>query len=352
MTPRSLVESALIAEGVILFLSLLILFGHAAVAHRREDRWRVPVEKGRRALLEVVRTGRATKAAEQQLRGLPVRMQVRLFTEIVPSISGQSRDHLARLAEQIGLVPVAERMAAASDWRDRLHGVRLLSAVGGGTGIVPALLDDPSPAVRAEAVEWAGSHPTPELIDRLVQLLPRTDRYGSFVVRDSLLRVGADVVAPLARYLEKHSGRNAEPALDVAAGVPDVRFAPAALRLCRDPLPHVRARAAALAGAVGSEEAVGVLQTLVNDADAEVRAAAAAALGRLGHWPSAPVIAPLLRDPAWIVRSQSALALRSLGSPGLLYLRKSLSDEDAFAADISRQVLDLPGSSVERERWT
>jgi hypothetical protein len=36
MTPRALVESALIAEAVILFLSLLILFGHAAQAHRRE----------------------------------------------------------------------------------------------------------------------------------------------------------------------------------------------------------------------------------------------------------------------------------------------------------------------------
>ncbi len=351
MTPRALVESALIAEVVILVLSLLILFGHAAVSQRRENRWRVPLEKGRRALLDVVRTGRPTRTDEEMLRGLPVRLQVRLFTELVPSITGQSREHLARLARDIGLVPVAERMAAARDWRDRLHGVRLLAAVGGGGHVVPPLMDDPHPAVRAEAVEWAGTHPTPELIDRLVQLLPRTDRYGSFVVRDSLLRVGHDVIPPLAHYLEKHSGRHAESALDVAAGLPDVRFAPAALRLCRDPLPHVRARAAALAGAVGSEEAVGVLQLLVHDPDAEVRAAAAAALGRLGHWPSASVIAPLLRDQAWIVRSQSALALRSLGSPGLLYLRKGLGDEDAFAADISRQVLDLPEATAERERW-
>jgi hypothetical protein len=352
VTPRFLVESALIAEGVILLLSLLILFGHASLAHRRERRWRVPVEKGRRALLAVVRTGRLTKPEEATLRGLPVRQQIRLFTELVPSITGQSRDHLARLAREIGLIPIAERMAGGRDWRDRLHGVRLLAAVGGGAEVVPPLLDDPHPAVRAEAVEWAGTHPTPVLIDRLVGLLPRTDRYGCFVVRDSLLRVGAEAVGPLARYLEKHNGRNAEPALDVAAGVPDVRFAAAALRLCRDPLPHVRARAAALAGAVGSEEAVGRLQTLVADEHAEVRAAAAAALGRLGHWPSAQVIAPLLRDRAWIVRSQSALALRSLGSPGLLYLRKGLGDEDPFAADISRQVLDLPDSSAERERWT
>ena len=351
-TPRALVEAALVAESVMLVLTLAIFFGHAWLAHRRECRWRVPVEKGRRALLEVVRTGRLGKADEQQLRALPVRAQVRLFTELVPSITGQSRDHLARLAQDIGLVPIAERMARARDWRDRLHGVRLLSAVGGGAQAVPPLLDDPHPAVRAEAVEWAGTHPTPELVERLVNLLPRTDRYGSFVVRDSLLRVGEAVVVPLARYLERHSGRFAEPALDVATGLPDVRLAGAALRLCRDPLPHVRARAAALAGAVGSQEAVDVLQSLVQDDDAAVRAAAAAALGRLGHWPSAQVIAPLLRDRAWIVRSQSALALRSLGSPGLLYLRRGLGDDDPFAADISRQVLDLPESSAERERWT
>lgn len=352
MTPRFLVESALIAEVVILVLSLMILFGHAALAHRRERRFRVPVEKGRRALLEVVRTGRLTKPDEAILRGLPVRQQIRLFTELVPSITGQSRDHLARLAREIGLIPIAEGMAGGRDWRDRLHGVRLLAAVGGGDAVVPPLLDDPHPAVRVEAVEWAGSHPTPELVERLVALLPRTDRYGCFVVRDSLLRVGADAVTPLARYLERHNGRHAEPALDVAAGVPDVRFAAAALRLCRDPLPHVRSRAAALAGAVGSEEAVDELRRLVEDEDPEVRAAAAAALGRLGHWPSASVIAPLLRDRAWIVRSQSALALRALGSPGLLYLRRGLGDDDPFAADIARQVLDLPDSSAERERWT
>jgi HEAT repeat protein len=96
---------------------------------------------------------------------------------------------------------------------------------------------------------------------------------------------------------------------------------------------------------------VGVLQRMVHDDDAGVRAAAAAALGRLGHWPSAAIIAPLLRDRAWIVRSQGALALRGLGSPGHLYLRRGLTDEDPFAADISRQVLDLPESSAERERW-
>jgi hypothetical protein len=36
------------------------------------------------------------------------------------------------------------------------------------------------------------------------------------------------------------------------------------------------------------------------------------------------------------------LALRAVGSPGILFLRRSLSDYDAFAADMAKQVLDLP----------
>jgi HEAT repeat protein len=80
-----------------------------------------------------------------------------------------------------------------------------------------------------------------------------------------------------------------------------------------------------------------------------VRAEAAAALGRLGDWESAGALAERLRDPAWVVRSGAALALRALGSPGTLYLRRTLTDRDPFAADISRQVLELPAGAVPGE---
>jgi hypothetical protein len=349
--PVQLVRSVLLIEIIAFAGALAVFFGHAVVSNARERRWAVATARGRRALMEVVRTGRPTKADEALLRGLPTRLKVRLFTELIPSISGQGRAQLGALAREIGLVPVAERLARSRSWRDRLLGVRLLATIGGGLDIVPALLDDGHSGVRAEAVEWAGEHPTPEIVERLVGLLPATDCYGRFVVRDTLLRLRAATIGPLVRYLETHDGAAAEPALDVAAGIAHPAFSAVALRLCHDPDAPVRARAAALAGAIGSEEAMGVLQRMVHDDDAGVRAAAAAALGRLGHWPSAAVIAPLLRDRAWIVRSQGALALRGLGSPGHLYLRRGLTDEDPFAADISRQVLDLPESSAERERW-
>jgi HEAT repeat protein len=228
--------------------------------------------------------------------------------------------------------------------------VRLLTALGGGEEVVPRLFRDPHPAVRAEAAEWAGQHPTPRVIKRLILLLERPEAVGSWVLRDSLLRIGSPVIPLLAEFLESHSGAQAEPALEVAAGLADPRFAAAAERLCGDAEPTVRARAAVLAGAIGGDALVKQLEALLGDSEPSVRAAAAAALGRLGHWPAATRLAGMLRDPAWVVRSQSALAMRRLGSPGQLLLRRALDDRDRFAADIARQVLDMPETTAERDQ--
>ena len=83
------------------------------------------------------------------------------------------------------------------------------------------------------------------------------------------------------------------------------------------------------------------LGELLRHPEPTVRAAAARALGKLGEWPSAPARAQALRDAA-------RLGLRSLGSPGILLLRRSLSDEDQFAREISRQVLEIPASALAR----
>ncbi|HEX8674515.1 MAG TPA: HEAT repeat domain-containing protein, partial [Longimicrobium sp.] len=102
---------------------------------------------------------------------------------------------------------------------------------------------------------------------------------------------------------------------------------------------------ATVVGAVQPPECDTVLAGLLSDADPGVRAAAAAALGRIGHWPSAPAVARLLRDPVFPVRRAAGLALRVLGSPGMLLLGRYRADADPFAADMARQVLDLPDAS-------
>ncbi len=342
----------LLAVEAFLFLAALVLiFGHGAWMSRYERRNAEALERGRIALAGLADRPRLAEDDLATLRALPRRLQVRLFTELTPSLSGSQREKMAALADEIGLTGTAERLCRSGLWWRRLRGVRLLTALGGGENVVPPLFRDPHPAVRAEAVEWAGEHPEPAVIERLVELLPTPGRVGHWVIRDSLLRIGLPAVPSLAQYLAGREGPTAAAALDVAAGLPDPRFGPAAIRLCGDPLPSVRARAASLAGSLGGDEAVGALQGLLDDEVPEVRAAAAAALGRLGHWPVAPRLAGMLRDPAWVVRSQSALALRRFGGPGLLLLRRALADEDRFAADIAHQVLDMPDTTADRDQW-
>jgi HEAT repeat protein len=60
------------------------------------------------------------------------------------------------------------------------------------------------------------------------------------------------------------------------------------------------------------------------------------------HWQAASQLADRLRDQAWRVRRAAGLALRSIGAPGALFLRRALKGEDAFAADMAQQVIDLP----------
>jgi HEAT repeat protein len=345
-----LLRAALAVIGLALAACLGTIFGHGIWVAARTRRNAPKLERGRIALAGLVVRPHVSRADLALLRALPPRLRVRLFTELAPSVGGAQRRHLSALAGEIGITAAARDLCFSRRWWRRLRGVRLLTAVGGGETVVPGLLRDPHPAVRAEAAEWAGQHPTPAVVERLVSLLETPEAVGSWVLRDSLLRIGPAVVAPLARYLETHDGPEAVAAMEVAAGLADPRFAAAALRHCGDADARVRALSATLAGALGGEELVREAEGLLNDPDANVRAAAASALGRLGHWPAATELRRMLRDPAWTVRSHSALAMRRLGSPGLLLLRRALDDHDRFAADIARQVLDMPATTAERDQ--
>ncbi|HSU17340.1 HEAT repeat domain-containing protein [Longimicrobium sp.] len=351
MSSIRLLDLALVVIGVAWIASLVTIFGHGVAMALHERRSAPLMERGRMALAGVAVQPRVDRADEAFLRALPLRLQIRLFTELAPSIGGAQRRHLSALAREVGLVEGAERLCKSRKWWKRLRGIRLLTALGGGEDVVPPLFRDPHPAVRAEAAEWAGQNPTPGVIRRLILLLEYPEAVGSWVLRDSLIRIGPPAIDPLAAYLETHGGEQAEAALEVATGLADPRFAAAAERLCGDADPVCRARAVALAGAIGGDALVRRAVGLLDDAEPSVRAAAAAALGRLGHWPAAARLARMLRDPAWVVRSQSALAMRRLGSPGQLLLRRALDDRDRFAADIARQVLDMPETTTERDQW-
>ncbi len=336
------VVRTLAVVGVLLTLSVALYLGHGLRSLRYERRKAMQLARARVVVQTVAHQGEISEQEFRILHSLPRNLQIRLLGEFLRNLAGASRQRVQVLAERVGLNAFAERRCRSRFWWRRLEGARILTLCEAGEALMVELFRDPSPLVRTQAAEWAATHPSLRVIHHLLGLLQDPQGLCRFTVQDSLLRIGRPAAEPLRHYLETHTGPDAESALAVAAGSVVPSFLGPALTLSRDPDPSVRTRAAALLGALGGQQAADRLGALLADPDPRPRAAAARAMGALGNWRSAPRVAELLRDPAWIVRREAGLALRALGNPGMVLLRRSLRDPDRFAADMARQVMDIP----------
>lgn len=347
MSEFVLLRWVLTVEGILLSVSLAAIAAHG-VWLWADERWGRPrIERGRKALNALSLRSGATANDLAVVRSLPRRMQVTLFLDLTPYVSGAQLQQLAVVAEQIGLQAHGARLCRRRGWHRRLLGARLLTQIGGPVWIAQRLLRDPHPAVRAEAAEWAAATQAPGAIALLAGLLGDPDFLCAFTVRNSLARAGSASTSSLASVLHTQSGRRTVGALEVAAAIADPIFLDAALRLASDSSVAVRAQVCALLAAIGGESGTGTLIALLEDSAAEVRAAAVRGLGRLRHSAAATAVARLLRDPSFNVRHDAGLALRKIGGPGILLLRRSQTDTDELAAAMARHVLDLP-DSIER----
>ena len=343
MSKAILLESALAVIGLLLATTTIALVGascaRALTARRRRPRAR----KAQTALARYL-SGEELGAAEiTELRSLSTAVRVALLAKAGTVLRGGGRERLTALAAALGVLGWAERSSASRRWWRRLRAVRLYTLLGAGEAQVPALLSDPNREVRAAAATWVADHTAPQRVKRLLDLLGDDELLVRFAAKNALLRIGRAAAEPVAARIPRASERELEELLEVAIGLAESRVATPALPLVSSPSPRIRSLAATLIVAAGGAGAVATVESMLDDPEAEVRAAAIAGLGKVGHWPSGPALAAALRDPAWEVRRQAALALRALGAPGLVLLRRALTDEDRYARDMARQVLDLPG---------
>jgi len=346
----------ILAEGLVLGVATVLIFAHALWALGYASFYRARLSRAQAFLTRILdadegRDGdlaRPAGEAMQALTALPVRLQIRLFWELARNLSGRQKKAVGELAVRVGLAARAQRRLQSPWWWKRLHAARLLAALDVGEGVSPRLLADPHPRVRAQAAEWAGSHPAAQVIVPLLNLLKDRSKLCRFMAQNSLLRMEALPVPFLARFMLRESGLGLEGALEVALGLAESRLFAPAMKVCKYRSPTIQALAARLLGQIGGKEGAAVLNELLRHPEAAVRAAAARALGKLGEWPSAPALARALRDSAWDVRLAAGLGLRSLGSPGILMLRRALTDEDKFAREMARQVMEIPASALAR----
>ena len=343
----ALLRWVIAAEGAAFAAGVLIVMGHGAWAQLSGPRRRAQLAGAQATLQSAVDGRRLSDVEVRQIARLGFELQVRLFTDVATNVVGAVRRRVVAIAAEVGVLAAAEASCRSrTPWR-RLQGARLFTILGGGEAVMPALFLDRRVELRAQAAEWAAEHPTADVIDRLVAMLEDREAASRFSAQDALLRIGPLVREALVRCLQAGDSRSLEPALEVATGLGDEAFLAPALVLSSHDSSRIRALAARLLGAVGGAAAADRLAGMLEDPDAKAVAAAAGALGKLGHWPAARALAGLLGDPAWTIRQQAGMALRSIGAPGVLFLRRSLSDADPLVADMARHVLDLPDSAVQ-----
>lgn len=329
-------------EAVLVVVFAVALAISASLARWRRQRHDTRSRLGRDILARSISgTGDPTEGAPAFAR-LPWTVQQELVHEFGESLSGGARSRLAALGMAAGAARRAEQMCASRWWWDRLAGARVLTALDLDTAAMRPLLRDRSGVVRAQAFVWAAGRDDEAIIDELVARLSDPERLCRFTVQDSLLRLGRRAGPALARLLADPDAPGLVDGLRVARGLAVPELLGPCLALVSHPDEEVRSRSATVLGALGGEPAQDALVQLLDDPAHPVRASAARALGEQGAWTASTGLLHLLSDTNWPVRRESALALRRMGSVGKLTLRKALSGENAFAADMARQVLDLP----------
>ncbi|OLB67209.1 MAG: hypothetical protein AUI10_00735 [Actinobacteria bacterium 13_2_20CM_2_72_6] len=339
MISNHAVYQILATEAALLALTVVACLGHGARLAwlRRADPPRLARAQETLAALLVAETGGPVPVND--LPRLPRRLRRQLLTDLSRSLRGRHRDRIGELATMLGVAGQARRWARSRWWWRRLYGAHLLRQLAVEDPILVRLLDDRHPAVRCQAILWAGDHADTILAERLMTLLTDPSALCRYTAVDALLRTGPALPPRLAEHLTNGRDPSLSTLLEIAAARPDHRYLPAALWLSGSRRARIRLRAARLLGAVGGDAATDRLVRLLDDADAGVRAAAADSLGNLQHWPAASHVARLLRDPAWEVRRASGEALLAFGAPGRLLLRRHAHDEDRFAADMAQRIL-------------
>ncbi|MEO7967024.1 MAG: HEAT repeat domain-containing protein [Gemmatimonadaceae bacterium] len=340
-TFAELCRALLAVESFIAVALASTLAVSALYSRSRKARVETRLVRGR-AIMARVLAEDARAGDLESLTALPWSTRIALVLEFAPSLAGRERERLTNIGGTLGVVAHAEALCRSCVWWRRLRGARLVTALDDDSPAMRDLLRDPSSAVRAQALVWAAGRIDQDVIDELVRHLVDPERLCRFTVQDSLLRLGNPAAAALARFLASAESAGLEDGLAVARGLAHPELLSPVLALASHPSDRVRAHAIAVLGVLGGEIAVRSLGEHLLDPSPLVRAAAARATGELGYWQASSDLARLLGDSSWPVRRESALALRRLGGAGQLSLRRALKDANPFAADMARQVLDLP----------
>lgn len=273
---------------------------------------------------------------------LPRRTLIPALLILVTDLSGGAVERLRRTANATGIARHI-RWQARRRWRHRAQAAQLLGLLPPEDPVRPRLLNDSHPVVRARSAESLDRDDTLALAPRLLGLLADPNAGVRLAAQQALLKGDARLVPYLIDYLGDPDNRGLVLALEVAANLSDPRLDQVVLSYANDQNPQRRAMVATALGNglhanAGAEAGLAVM---LDDDDLGVRVAAIEAAARLQATGLATDLGRLLGDSEWGVRRAAGLSLSRMGPVGRLVLRVHLHNDDRFARDMARQIIDM-----------
>ena len=270
---------------------------------------------------------------------LPTGPLLAVVQTLAVDLDGQARGRLQSLVRINGLEKSIRRRVRSRRWRIRGQAAQLQYLVTHPDHDRSVLLRDKHPLVRARAAESLTANQAAEQVDELMDLLEDDAIVVRMAAQDAVLQAGARAVPALLDRLQLGKA-NALQALQVAANLPDARLTNALDDYAHSTDVDRRRLAAEALSHGGGEATAQILERLAVDEEESVRIAAIDSLAVIRSYRSAAVVGRALADRAWPVRRAAGLALDELGAPGHMLLRRHLRDDDPFARDMARQMLD------------
>lgn len=273
------------------------------------------------------------------VRRLPKRTLLSVIQSLAVDLEGQAHERLQLLTRSSGLEKFIVRRSTSRRWRERVQAAQLQYLITDPNFDRSKLLKDKHTVVRARAVESLGTGQAEDFLVELLDLLGDESIAVRLAAEQKILDIGSPAVPALKQHLRTNR-RHLIEVLELAANLADHRLIETLDEHAASPDREMRQLTARALGHGVVRQVSPILRRLLTDEDELVRAEALTSLGRLEDVTVVTAVGRCLSDGSWLVRRAAGVALDRMGSAGRLILRQHLQDNDPFARDMARQMLD------------
>lgn len=348
----------IIADAVVFLLALLLLLSMVfilmnAFSLHRQRRYQNRRTALNQSITDYLDKKVSAKAASQEIGG-DKDLLLGVVSQIAQGADISRRAQLIQFFEDVDLAGIPQQQLknlASKDFVLRQRAAIFLPYISRPERITQPLIDalkDETLDVRLASARSLGVLQCSSAIPAIIENLALPSNWPIQRVVEVIQQMGPGSIENLIAYLDSpvvtDAGRIV--AISVLGMQKDSRAIPAIKEVLSKASLEVRIQCAKALGNIADKQATETLRTAMKDDSWELRSACATALGLLKDELAVESLCLGLKDKNWWVRFNSANALHAIGGPGIEALKSCLQDDDQFARDVSRLVLDEKGTAL------